>query len=378
VEFLRTKPSLVAYAPFDLKDATVRVKDGFGNGTSSPTVIAGGALLNATTVGLTLGTMPTTVPVGAGVNFAGDTQDYTVTNRVTAGAAVDEVQTAPAIASTSGTFTMSITLPGNSSVTTGAIAFDEVFGDLQTIVDTALAGLVIEGVVYTAGDVAVTGGPVDTAPVVLTFSGASVLGMDITTMVMCTDIDLSDSTPPVFTETTKGYPIGATNSVDINPALKIALTGGEAITFGPQILNVKLGEGNFTYDENREIEYLRDRGLMDTYREGDEQPMDVSFDFTWEFLKSLSGAGTPTFEDALKQQGAAADWVSSNTADPCASFVVDIEIINAPACGSILAEVIKLPQFFYTQLSHDSDAAQVSVTGQCNATKAVITRTNDY
>lgn len=377
MEFLRSKPRLVAYAPFDLKDATVRVKDGFGNGTSSPLVVAGGALLNATTVGLVLGTMPATVPVGALVNFAGDTTDYTVTNRVVAGAAVAEVQSAAIIASTSGNFTFSITLPGNSAVTTTAIAFNDVFGDIQTIVDTALAGLVIGGVVYTAGDVTIAGGPPDTAPVTFTFDGTSVTGRDIA-LITATDIDLSDSTPPVITETTKGYPVGATNSIDINPVLAIALTGGEAITFGPQILNIKLGEGNFTYDENREIEYLRDRGLMDTYREGDEQPMDISFDFTWEFLTSLSGAGTPTFEDALKQQGAASDWVSSNTADPCASYVVDIEIINAPACGSILAEVIRLPQFFYTQLSHDSDAAQVSVTGQCNATKAVITRTNDY
>jgi hypothetical protein len=379
VEFLKTKPSLVAYAPFDLKNATVRAKDGFGNPTgSSPVVGAAGASGGATTVPITAGTMPTTVPVGASVNFAGDTTDYTITARVTTGTGVDEVQSAASIASTSGTFTFGITLPGNSSVPTGAVTFNATSAAIQTLVDTACAGLVVAGVVYTAGDITVAGGPINSAAVTFTFDGLSVDEIDITTMITATDIDLNDSTPPVITETTKGYPIGTTTSIDITPVLAGALTGGEAITFGPQILEVKLGEGNFTYDENREIEYLRNRGILDTYREGDEQPLDVSFDFTWEFLKSLSGAAVPTFEEVLKQQGAAADWVSSNTADPCAAYVVDIEIINAPACGNVLAEVISLPQFFYTQLSHDSDAAQVSVTGQCNVTKAVITRTNDY
>jgi hypothetical protein len=177
--------------------------------------------------------------------------------------------------------------------------------------------------------------------------------------------------------TTNGAEAGSTDDITVTPVLVAALSGAEAITFLPIELEIKLGEGNFTYDENREVEYIRDRGRLDTYREGDEQPLDVAFDFTWEFIKAISGSGTPTIEEALKQTGEATTWTSSNTADPCAPYVVDIEIINAPNCAGILAEVIKLPQFFYTQLAHDSDAASVSVTGQCNVTDAVITRTAD-
>lgn len=370
-------PYFVGFAPFDLKDAIVRLKDGFGNGTDNPVVGTAGALKNATTVPIKPGTMPRTVPVGASVNFAGLDDDYTVTGRVATGTGVDEVQTLTKISATAGTWTLSITLPGNSSVTTVALDFDASAAEIEAAIDAACAGLVVNGVVFTASDISASGGPINSVDVVLTFDGASVDELDMA-LVVTTDVNLAPAGAPAVAETTKGYPIGTTTSIDINPDLEDALIANDAITFGPQMLEVKIGEGNFTYDENREVEYIRDRGRLDTYREGDEQPMDVSFDFTWEFLTSLSGASTPTIEQVFKRQGAAADWISSNTSDPCADYVVDIEIINAPDCGGILAEVIRLPQFFYTQLSHDSDAAQVSVTGQCNATKAVITRTNNY
>lgn len=377
MKFLQTKPCLVAFAPIDLKDATVRLKDGFGNSTYTPTVGSGGASSGASTVSLTEGTMGLTVPVGAHVKFAGDDTKYDVTARTINASGEDEVQTLGSIASTSGNFTIGITLPGNDAVTTANISFDAAAAAIQTAVDNACSGLAVNGVDYTAGDIAVTGGAINSMDVVLTFSGASVDKLPIAA-VTTADVDLSDSTPPTVTETNGGVEAGATDTISISPTLAVTLTGGEAVTFLPIELEIKLGEGNFTYDENRELEFIRDRGILDTYREGDEQPLDVAFDFTWEFINAISGATTPSIEQALKQTGPASTWTSSNTADPCAAYVVDIEIINAPNCTGILAEVIRLPQFFYTQLSHDSDAASVSVTGQCNATEAVITRTDDY
>lgn len=377
MEFLRSEPRLVAYAPIDLKDAIVRLKDGFGNSTYSPTVDAGGASQGASTVPLTEATMGLTVPVGAHVMFAGDTQKYDVTGRSINATGEDEVQSLAAIASTSGTWTLNITLPGNSAVAATPIDFDATAAEIETAIDTACAGLSVNGVAFTAGDISCAGGPINTAAVTLTFDGASVDKLPIDACTTA-DVDLSDSTPPVVSETNGGVEAGATDSITISPTLQIALSGSEAVTFMPIELEIKVGEGNLTYDENRELEIIRDRGQLDTYREGDEQPMDVSFDFTWEFLYAISGATTPTIEQALKKVGPASTWTSSNTDDPCAAYVVDIEIINAPDCGNILPEVIRLPKFFYTQLSHDGDAAQVSVTGQCNAKEAVITRTATY
>lgn len=142
-----------------------------------------------------------------------------------------------------------------------------------------------------------------------------------------------------------------------------------------QSLEIKIGEGTLTYDERRNMEYVRDRGLLDVVREGDEEPIDVRFDFTWEFLRTTSttGAGIPTVEDALKQRGEAAAWVSSS-ADPCEPYAVDIVVTYTPPCGGELTEIITLPDFRYTSLAHDAAAGTVAVTGQCNVTQAVDVR----
>jgi len=380
VQFLSSSPRLVCFAPIDLKDATVRLKDGFGNlwnGTTySPTVGVAGALLGASVVPVTPGTFAPTVPVGAHCRFASYTQKHEITAR-TVSAGVDEVQSMAASTATGGTFTLAITLPGNSAVVTSAIAWDATSAVVQTAVDTACAGLEIGGVAYVAGDVAVTGGPCNTTAVVFTFSGTSVEKRSIA-MIVGDGTNLTGGTIGAITQTTSGEEVGSTLSITVTPVLPQALVSADTITFLPIELEIKIGEGNMTYDESRELTIIRNRGLLDTYKEGDEQPMDVSFDFTWEFIKAVAGAATPTIEEALKKEGAASTWTSSNTADPCAPYVVDVEIVNAPDCGSILAEVIKLPYFFYTKLAHDAGAAQVSVTGQCNAVKAVISRTNLY
>lgn len=376
MKFLKALPKLVGFAPIDLKDAIIRLKDGFSNGDSSPTV-AGSESPGATVIELTQSSMETTVPVGAHVMFEDDDTKYTVTARTLNAAGEDEIQNLGEISAVSGTWTLTITLPGNDPVTTTAVDFEATAAELQTVVDVALAGLIVAGVTYVAGDVAVTGTDINTpGGLTLTFSGNSVEKRDIA-MVVANDVDLDTMTPPVETEVNKGVPAGSTESITISPSLVTTLGSGDDVTFLPIELEIKIGEGNFTYDENREIEFIRDRGILDTYRLGDEQPMDVAFDFTWEFITAIAGADTPTIEEALKRTNAASTWTTTNP-DLCAAYCIDIEIVNAPDCGGALAEVIKLPMFLYTQLSHDTDAAQVSVTGQCNAKEAVITRTNDY
>jgi hypothetical protein len=114
----------------------------------------------------------------------------------------NEVQSLAAIASTSGTFTVALTLPGNAAVNF-VVPFDATAAAIQILVDAACAGEVVNGVPYTAGDIVVAGGPQDTNPVTFTFSGASVANTDIAIMV-ATDVDLNDSTPPVEAEDTKG------------------------------------------------------------------------------------------------------------------------------------------------------------------------------
>lgn len=145
-------------------------------------------------------------------------------------------------------------------------------------------------------------------------------------------------------------------------------------TATPNELTVKVGEGNLTYSENRNIEYTLDRGVLDEVREGDQVPVDVSLDFVWDYLKGQTGSGTPTVEDVLKQRGEAAAWVSTD-ADTCRPYAVDIEVTYAPSpvsCGDM--EIILLQDFRYETLDHDLRAGTVATSGRCNVTEATVTR----
>jgi len=147
----------------------------------------------------------------------------------------------------------------------------------------------------------------------------------------------------------------------------------------PNQIEIKIGEGNLTYDENRPIEYTLDRGRIDEVREGDETPMDVTFDLLWEFITgNLDSAGVPpTVEDVLKNKNNAAGWISSDP-DACRPFAVDIVLENVPQCGAGAPtqeqEFITLPDFRYETLSHDVSAGTIAVTGRCNAKEASIVR----
>jgi len=142
---------------------------------------------------------------------------------------------------------------------------------------------------------------------------------------------------------------------------------------------IKIGEGNLTYDENVTREYTLNRGLLDEVRNGDEVPMDVTFDFVWEFITgNLDSAGVPpTIEDALKFKGNAAAWVSTD-ADACRPSALDIVLEHVPTCGAGAPtqeqEIITLPDFRYETLSHDLRAGTVACSGRCNATEATVVR----
>jgi hypothetical protein len=139
-------------------------------------------------------------------------------------------------------------------------------------------------------------------------------------------------------------------------------------------LTVKVGEGNLTYSETRNIEYTLDRGVLDEVREGDEVPVAVTLDFVWDYLKGQTGSGTPTVEDAVKNRGEASDWVSTDS-DACRPYAVDIEITYSPqpvVCGDM--EIILLSDFRWEALDHDLRAGTVAMSGNCNVTQATVTR----
>lgn len=143
----------------------------------------------------------------------------------------------------------------------------------------------------------------------------------------------------------------------------------------PVVLTVKIGEGNLTYSEKRNMDYLLDRGNLDDVQEGDQVPMDVSIDFTWEYLTGEGGTGDAgSFEEFLKRTGAYSSNESTD-ADACRPYAVNIIIEYLPvpsSCGD--KETITLTDFRYEELGHDLSGSSVSCSGRCNAVVATILR----
>jgi hypothetical protein len=111
---------------------------------------------------------------------------------------------------------------------------------------------------------------------------------------------------------------------------------------GSNEITVTVGEGNLTFSEKRNMDYILDRGTLDEVREGDEVPIDVSFDFKWDYISGTSSTGgAPSVEEALKKIGNASSWVSTDS-DLCRPYSVDIEIFYNPDCATGDLETITL------------------------------------
>lgn len=164
------------------------------------------------------------------------------------------------------------------------------------------------------------------------------------------------------------YPSGHDGSGIVEAQAKTTIAGQTT-----NQIEIKIGEGNLTYSEKRPVEFTLDRGSLDEVKEADDEPMDVTFDFTWEYLSSVTGGSTPTVEDALKKVGPAAAWVNAST-DACRPHAVNIAIKNAPSCTTVPNEVVEILEFYYEDLSHDLREGAVACTGRSNRVKAQLSR----
>jgi hypothetical protein len=142
----------------------------------------------------------------------------------------------------------------------------------------------------------------------------------------------------------------------------------------PLELELKVAEGAISFTEKKPRKYTRANGRLHTVVDGDEEPVDVRIDLTWEFLRAVAASGTPTPMDVLKQRGEASSWVSSDTTDPCAPYAVDIVIEYDPGCASEDLETIVISDFRYEQVDGNPKEATLSVTGKAHVTEITATR----
>ena len=304
--------------------------------------------------------------------------------------AVDEIQSIAVFDGTvtSGNYTLELTMSDATNVTTANIAYNADAATIETAIDTVMTGN-YGG--WTNADITVAGGALTANPVTLTYDGDSVDELNHGAVVIA-DVDLVADTlgavvttnggvaPSTTTYTVTGRtPTSAspTTNIEFSPAWGAASTPSNTnvITFLPIVIDVTIGEGNLTWTEAKEYEYLLDRGDLDTVKEGDEQPLEISLEFVYEHV--LTGTGevvTPV--DAVKGIGGASEWVSSAT-DLCEPYAIDLEILHCVPCGTDEDELIVFPDFRWESLEYDLSAATISTSGKCNASDPTITRSDN-
>lgn len=140
----------------------------------------------------------------------------------------------------------------------------------------------------------------------------------------------------------------------------------------PTKLEVKLDEGNLTYTRRRNIEYRKNRGILDTVREGDQEPMEVSLECRFNALKSSSGDPI-TITEFLEQEGAGSSLVS--TGGECEPYAVDIHVELNVNCGTTEDEIFKFEEFRFEEIGGDFKAGTLSISGKCNRVKPSSERT---
>lgn len=331
----------------ELNSLTFEILDGF-RGTAAvddSTLAASGTVMGIDTLAL----LPsgTIVPVGARFTTAGIATVRTVTATQNS-----TVYTLDLTSPTDGTFTVS-----HDGNTTSALAYNIA----DTALEAALEGLASIG----SGNVTV----VEAANVyTITFAG------DLANSAETITVDgsgLTEANSHVLTQTQDGTD---TWEITFTPALAAGSvpSDGDVITFYPRKLEVKVGEGNIEHTKNKDPQIDLDRGVLDGARSGNEQPMDVSFGIVYDWLRS-STTDVPTADEVLERDGEAADW-SNAAADECEPHQVTLKVIDAPDCGSAKAEVIIYPYFLPQTINASVEAASISVTGVCVATKPLVYR----
>lgn len=173
----------------------------------------------------------------------------------------------------------------------------------------------------------------------------------------------------IYTVLTANTSANVTDYVTFTPnsvcsTINSANSTANGVTFLPEQIEVKIGEGNLTWSEKKEYVYLLDRGDLDTVKEGNEVPVEISMEFVYEHVTTGTSEDiTPV--DAIKRIGSAVDWISS-AADQCEPYAVDLVVEHNVPCGTTQDETLTFADFRWESLDFDLSAATISVSGKCN------------
>lgn len=336
-------------AIFDRRLSRVFVRDGF-NGTvdiDDMSITAGDTTLEVDPTTLDLIDDVTVVPVGARFTIESDETIYTVTSQLA-----------------SQTYTLTISMASGG---TYDLEFDgqQITGIAHNADATAIALAI--NTVMGAGTVSVTG----SGPWTIEFIGGDYANVAVSGTIDDGDLMGGGSEEGTLVEADAG---GETRQITFSPPLTLAElpTTADTIHFTSQQIEVELGQGNFSFTESVDREYRLSRGRLNKVRNLDEQPLEVSFEADWEFVRTGTGEAI-TFPDALKGVGGAAGWFPSSE-DPCEPYCCTLVLVYEPDCGGADIEQFTFREFRHDSLDFDMEAASISVTGRCNITEVEIER----
>ncbi len=140
---------------------------------------------------------------------------------------------------------------------------------------------------------------------------------------------------------------------------------------GANYINIRSGDGTFSYSTKRDIQQRKSRGNLYQQREGEEYPTEISMQFIWANISS-SSPEPPTLEEVI--YGLAPGWVSAGN-DPHGPFTVHLQLVNQVPCygigGGFETETLNFPVFTISDFNHSLKDALVDCKGTSMRTRPV-------
>lgn len=158
---------------------------------------------------------------------------------------------------------------------------------------------------------------------------------------------------------------------------QITIVDGTSPT--PNTLIVPIEEGNLRFSVRRPVKVIMNRGRVDSFAEGNEEPMTVSFTAKfeeWTGRTLTAYAAVPSVPDALRQRGNASAWVSSLLCGPyCTDLRFDLDN-PCPTAGVDQTERLTFPDFHAdeTNFEEGDDSDMIPVSGVCLALEPTAVR----
>lgn len=153
---------------------------------------------------------------------------------------------------------------------------------------------------------------------------------------------------------------------------KIILQDGSST---PKTLEIPISAGDFAFTLNSPTFIIMNRGKINSRKNGDEMPTDLSFSVFFEQWSYGNGSASGiSVADCFQGVGGASDWVST---DPCGPFSISIvfEMDNPCAVGE--KEVLTFGKFHADTIAfkEGNEYNTLSITGKALQQKPTRTYT---